>query len=124
MGKKKVLLVDDEESLTKLIKLNLEATGQFEVAIENHGTQAVKAARTFRPDIILLDVVMPDMEGSDVAQHIKEDAMLRSIPIIFLTATVTAEEVTQAGGTIGGETFLSKPVNVQQLIDAIGSHLR
>ena len=123
MAKKKVLLVDDEESLTKLIKLNLEATGQFEVSIENRGTEAVKAAKAFRPDVILLDVVMPDMEGSEIAQRLKEDPALRSIPIIFLTATVTAEEVSQAGGTIGGETFLAKPVNVQQLVDAIVQHV-
>ncbi len=123
MAKKKVLLVDDEESLTKLIKLNLEATGQFEVSIENRGTEAVKAARAFKPDIILLDVVMPDMEGSEVAQRLKEDGALKSVPIIFLTATVTAEEVSQAGGTIGGEMFLAKPVNVQQLVDAIGQHV-
>ena len=123
MAKKKVLLVDDEESLTKLIKLNLEATGQFEVSIENRGTEAVKAAKVFKPDVILLDVVMPDMEGSEVAQRLKEDPALRSIPIIFLTATVTAEEVSQSGGMIGGEAFLAKPVNVQQLVDAIEQHV-
>ena len=123
MAKKKILLVDDEESLTKLIKLNLEATGHFEVAIENHGAKALKAARVFHPDIILLDVVMPDMEGSEVARQMKEDSLLKSIPIIFLTATVTAEEVSQSGGTIGGINFLSKPVNVQQLIEAISSQL-
>lgn len=64
---KKILIVDDEEDFTKLIKLNLERTGEYEVEIENGGLRGLAAAREFKPDLILLDILMPDMEGGEVA---------------------------------------------------------
>ena len=121
--KKKILLVDDEVGLTKLIKLNLEGTGQYIVQVENLGTAALEVARAFRPDMIFLDVVMPDIEGSEVAALLRQDPLLSKVPVVFLTATVMADEVDQRDGMIGGQTFLAKPASIEQIIECIKKHV-
>ena len=119
MASKKILLVDDEISFTRAVKMNLEADGGYEVRIVNEGGTALEAARAFMPDLIFLDLVMPDIEGSEVARHMRADKQLKGIPIVFLTATITREEVGSRGGVVGGETFLPKPVTVEELIRCI-----
>lgn len=122
---KKVMVVDDEEGFTKLLKMNLEKTGKFEVRIENQSTKALEVAREFQPDVVLLDIVMPDMDGGDVAAQFQDDPMLRRVPVIMLTALV-AEGETSAGSVAQAGTMnvLPKPVNMQVLLscldDAIG----
>lgn len=116
---KKILIVDDEVSLLGIIKLNLEATGKYEVQTESQGLKAAERAKAFKPDLIFLDIVMPDIDGSEVAYILKEDPELANIPVIFLTATVTSEEVKRAGQKIGGQTFMAKPVSLNQLIECI-----
>ncbi len=121
--KKKILIVDDEESFVKLVKLNLEYTGEYEVLGETKGSRALSAAREFRPDFILLDVVMPDMDGGEIAQQLKDDKDLKDIPVGFLTALVSGSEVTSDGESIAGRPFLAKPVTVGQLIEFIKSNM-
>ena len=70
--KKKILVVDDEAGLTRMIKANLERTGKYEVRTENMGSRAMAAAREFRPDLMFLDVMMPDMSGDDVAARLAD----------------------------------------------------
>jgi CheY-like chemotaxis protein len=77
--KKRILMVDDEPALTRMVKLNLERTGNYEVRTENQGSKAIAAAKEFKPDLIFLDVMMPDMSGDEVAAQLKEDAQLASI---------------------------------------------
>ena len=117
--KKKIMVVDDEASLTRLIKANLERTGRYEVLTENQGAKAVEAARQFKPDLIFLDVMMPDLEGDEVAAEIQEDPELSGTPYIFLTAIVTKDETTPTGSLIGGHLFLAKPVKTEELIATI-----
>lgn len=119
MNKKRILIVDDESSITRLLRLNLEQTGRYEVREENFGAKAYDAAREFGPDLILLDVMMPDMDGSDVAASLKEDPALRKIPVVFLTAAVKKEELGAPDGKIGGRTYIAKPLNVQGVISVI-----
>lgn len=123
MGKKKILVVDDETGFTRMVKLNLESTGDYEVWTENQGTRAIEAARSVQPDLIFLDIIMPDTEGSEIARQLKADAALSKVPVIFLTATITTDEVRQTGGVIGGQSFLAKPVTLKQLTDSINKHL-
>ncbi len=122
--KRKILLVDDEASLLELMKLNLEATGKYEVQVESRGLKAVDRAKAFKPDLIFLDIVMPDIEGSEVAYLLKEDPALSKVPIIFLTATVTADEVERMGQKIGGQIFLAKPASLKQLVECIEKAVR
>ncbi|NIO11966.1 MAG: response regulator [Deltaproteobacteria bacterium] len=119
MEKKKILIIDDEVGFTNLVRLNLEDTGNYEVREENEGARGLQVAKSFRPDLIFLDIVMPDMQGTDVARLIKEDAALKNVPIVFLTAIVSAEETDSHGGMIGGNPFLAKPVSSEKLIETI-----
>lgn len=113
MVKKKILVVDDETSITRLLKLNLEKDGAFTVRTENQGTKALAAAKDFKPDLILLDVMMPDIDGGDVAADIQADPILRGVPIVFLTAAVKKEEVEAKGGMVGGFPYIAKPLDVK-----------
>ena len=117
--KKRILVVDDEVALTRMVKLNLERTGDYEVRTENKGAMTVPAAREFKPDLILLDVMMPGMTGDEVAAQLKEDPLLSEIKFIFVTAIVTKSETEHTGSKIGGNVFLAKPVKAQELIDTI-----
>src|SRR6201996_5745309 len=106
MNKKRLLIVDDESGFTRLLKLTLEKTGNFTVREENDGTRAWLVAREFRPDIVFLDIVMPKIDGGDVAQQIRSDPLLANVPIVFLTAIVSPKETRNE---IGGFPFLGKP---------------
>jgi CheY-like chemotaxis protein len=116
MEKRRVLIVDDEPSFTRMVRLNLEKTGLYEVKEENQATHAVTAAEAFRPHLILLDVVMPSKDGGDVATELKQHPLLKRVPIVFVTAIVGKCE---GGQTSGGNLFLSKPVTLRGLIQTI-----
>jgi CheY-like chemotaxis protein len=118
---KKILLVDDEQTFTRLLKLNLEQTGQFEVRAVNWAEEALAAAREFRPDAILLDVMMPRMFGGDVAAALRADPDLEAIPIIFLTAAVPKHRIDEHEGRISGFPFLAKPVSVEQVMQCLNA---
>lgn len=119
MGKKRILLIDDEVSFTRMLRLNLEKTGAYEVREENKGARGLAAAREFKPDLILLDVIMPDADGGDVASQIKADQSLKDTPIVFLTAVVTKKEE----GMVGGHPFIAKPVGAKELVECIERNL-
>ena len=123
MTKKKILVVDDEVGMTRMLKRNLESTGRYDVRTENSGEITVAAAREFKPDMILLDVMMPGISGDEVAAQLKEDKILCQIPIVFLSAIVKKEETEPTGGNIGGMTFLAKPVKLNDLITCIENKL-
>lgn len=117
---KKVLLVDDEAGFTELLKINLEKTGKFEVQIENDSTLALGTARRFQPDAILLDVVMPGMDGGDVQTQLQGDPFLSSVPIIMLTALVDSAELSEgAVAQSGSSIMLPKPVDLALLLDVL-----
>lgn len=119
MATKKILLVDDEVALTRIMRLNLEQTGRFEVREENRGSNALRAARDFKPDLILLDVMMPDMGGDEIAEQLAEDPDLRTIKYIFLTAIVTKSEAGNGTTEISGQIFLAKPVKRDELLAVV-----
>lgn len=116
---KKILVVDDEAVLTKMVKMNLERTGRYQVRTENKGSKALQAAREFEPDLIFMDVMMPDMSGDEAIAEIRDDKNLASIPYVFLTAIVTRAETAEMGNNIGGNEFLAKPVKTEELIATI-----
>ncbi len=123
MNKKKILIIDDEQSFSEMVKLNLESTNKYEVKLEIDSRNALSSVRKYRPDLILLDVIMAHMEGPDVARVISEDSTLKEIPTIFLTATVTQKEVDEGGGMIGGHPFVAKPSSLETLLDAIDKNM-
>jgi len=124
MEKKKILIVDDEVNFTKMVKLNLEETGQYEVMVENNSSNAFGDAKEFKPDLILLDIMMPGMDGGDVASQLKSDNTLKNIPVVFLTAIIKEDEIDSHDGSIGGHPFIAKPVSTEDLIKYIEKYIR
>ncbi len=120
---KRILVVDDEPSITRLLKLNLERTGDYLVRTENSSKAAPAAAEEFHPDLILLDVMMPGLDGGNPAAVLQANPATRDVPIVFLTAAVTREEVRTRHGLIGGLPFLAKPVNLQEVLTCLQHHL-
>lgn len=117
---RKILLIDDEEGFTQLLKMNLEKTGNFEVMIENDSTKAVATARSFQPDIVLLDVVMPGMDGGDVQAQFQADFNLKKTPVIMLTALVDSAELSEGAVAQSGTSIvLPKPVDLPLLLRVI-----
>ncbi|MCL4176862.1 MAG: response regulator [Verrucomicrobia bacterium] len=119
MTKKRILAIDDEPSITRLLKLNLEQTGLYEVREENFSTQALDAAREFKPDLVISDVMMPEVGGGEVAALLREDPALRRVPVIFLTAAVRKEELGGPEAVIAGRLYIAKPLDVKSLLAAI-----
>ncbi len=102
-----------------MVKLNLETTGNYEVYTINESRKAFDAVRAYEPDIILLDVVMPEVDGGDVANQIRNHADTSRIPIIFVSAMVSRKESGSGFYNSGGEHFLAKPVSTELLTHAI-----
>ena len=119
MSKKRILLVDDESGFTRLLRLTLPA---YEIREVNNPLLAVQTAKDFKPDIIFLDVIMPEADGGTIAAQMREDPMLKNIPIVFLTAIVSKDEA-KGGHQIGGCEFLAKPVSRDQVDECIRRHL-
>ena len=117
--KKRVLIVDDEPGFTRLLKLNLHHTGRYMAEVVNDATEAVHVAERFTPDVVLLDVMMPGLDGSEVANRLHAVPQFRDVPIIFLTAAVKKQEVLDGGGMRGGIPFVAKPVEFQEVLHHI-----
>jgi two-component system OmpR family response regulator len=117
--KPKVLLIDDEESFTKVTQMTLL---DYDIRVENDSRQALQTARDFMPDLILLDIMMPNFDGGDVAAQMRADAGLKAVPIVFLTALVTEKESARRP-IMGGYPFIAKPVTPERLAESIQKHL-
>src|SRR5712691_4590157 len=120
--KRRILIVDNDRESTRLVKILLERTGRYLLLEENDATKAHQSARNFRPNVILLDIVMPETDGGEVAAQIEADPELRSTPIIFLTALVTMPEA-KTGLRIEGHRSLAKPIDIPELINQIEESL-
>lgn len=115
----RVLLIDDEAAFTRMVKLNLEATGKYAVRTVNESPQAQSVANDFAPAIILLDVVMPEADGGDVAIQLRQHTNTKDTPIIFVSAMVSRRESGSGFYESGGEHFLAKPVTTELLDNSI-----
>jgi CheY-like chemotaxis protein len=119
--KKKILIVDDEEDFCYFVKLNLEETEQYDVLTANDGPGGIEMAIRHHPDMILLDIIMPKMMGTEVAEVLRSHKATRDIPILFVTAILKREEAGGKGRKFGGNIFLFKPVKLDELIHEIGT---
>jgi len=121
--KKRILVVDDHISDTRVVKLLLESTSNYVVREENDAKAAISTAEEFQPHLVLLDVMMPDMDGGELAACFRANPKLKTVPIVFLTAAVTKREVEDGNGQVGGAAFLAKPVVLSEVIACIQHHL-
>lgn len=122
MGKGKVLVVDDEEHILELINYNLMAAG-YEVLQANNGEEAIKIAIEEKPNLILLDLMIPGKDGYDVCREVRSNNTTKSIPIIMLTAK--SEEIDKILGLeLGADDYITKPFSVRELMARVKAVLR
>lgn len=124
MSKTRILVIDNEEDFVRMIKLNLEKRGNYEVMTLTQPIRALAAVKKFRPDLILLDVVMPDVDGGAVAAQLESDENCKDIPIVFLTVIMSEEESYSIKGMAGTHPCLSKSVAMGELVECIENNLR
>ena len=120
--KKRILVVDDDVCFAQVVKCALEKTGAYDVHCEGEASRAVSVARAYRPDLILLDLVMPGLQGGEVASLFQDDAALTDVPLVIVSATLSCRSPATPELTIGGRAFLSKPVSLDALIRCIEGH--
>jgi two-component system, OmpR family, alkaline phosphatase synthesis response regulator PhoP len=119
---KRILLVDDDEDIVELLTYNLEKEG-YEVAAANNGQDGIEKAENFSPELILMDIMMPILDGIEAGRRIKNDEKLRHIHIIYLTAR--AEEFSEiAAFDAGADDFLTKPIKPRALMSRINAFFR
>lgn len=118
--KAKILVIDDEEDICFFTKSVLERTGKFDVTFSTDSSKGIGLAKTAAPDLVILDINMPKIDGSLIAEAIQGDKATSNIPIIFLTALINKEELNRQTGNY---TYIAKPVSPKELIEKIESVL-
>jgi CheY-like chemotaxis protein len=124
----KVLLIDDDEDIRKVGRLSLEAVGNFQTAIAASAREGIEAATTDRPDLILMDMMMPGMDGLTALQEIHQTAGLEAVPIVFMTAKVQRSDIDRyvALGAVGviRKPFdpLTLPEEIRAILERRASH--
>jgi len=109
-----ILVVDDDPDIVKIVESRLTAKG-YEVHTAHTGEEGLSKCKLIRPDAVILDLMMPDMDGSSVAHEMKDDPNTCNIPVIFLTGAVKASEVPKSH-KIGGQYFFAKPFKAEDLL--------
>ena len=120
-GKKHVLVVDDDPLVVKILREPLERAG-YSVNTASHGLEALKKVKEKRPDLIILDILMPLLDGFKVARLLKFDKRFKDIPIIVLTSRATEGE-RKMGEQVGANEFLYKPFRLPQVLDVVQRYL-
>jgi len=120
----RILIIDDEPDFTALLRANLEEVGNFDVRDINDSSLALNTAKEFMPDLCIIDVVMPGLDGGDVVAQFRADPELRRIPVLMLTALVEENPETPDGETqTGGLPFVSKTSDFSTILGCIEKHL-
>ncbi len=122
MANKKILIVDDEKDVLAVLEKRLSLSGYSVIKAEN-GKEAVAIARSQHPDLVVLDIMMPGMDGGETAQVLKDDPLTADIPVIFLTCLLRREEAGGRPVVIGGHFFVAKPYNPEELLQEIKKHI-
>lgn len=113
--KRRVLIVDDDAEITHCLGQQLDATSGYETMGVTEALHVIPTVKAWRPDVVLLDLLMPKMNGSEIAARMGADPALQKIPLIFMTAAVTEEAAARAG-IIGPHRFLTKPIQLHELL--------
>lgn len=115
-GKRKVLIVDDDEELMDLLTDVFARDGRFDIRNANNGFEAGMSVKEFRPDLVVLDVMLPDINGKEVCQRIRSDDSLEAVKIICISGMVEQDKVAELKAA-GANDFMHKPFNVDRLLD-------
>lgn len=117
--KKRVLIVDDEASFTRLMGMNLEDTGDYEVKEINNPAEATRAVKFFKPHVCILDILMPGKSGLQLAEEWMSDPQFQNLPIVFLTAAVSKDQPGLEHPLLEQHTVLVKPIGFDDLLGHI-----
>ncbi len=120
---KKILIVDDDKDVLETLGARLSGSG-YNVIKAQSGREAVTVAKKERPDLIILDIVMPGMDGGEAADILKKDPDTADIPVVFLTCLVTKDEEEKTGRFKGGKYFVAKPYESQDILDVIRKRIK
>jgi len=123
LRKKKVIIIDDEKLFLKIIKINLERTGSYEVETVSDATDILSLIRSFNPDIILLDILMPKIDGVETCKMLNADPVGKRIPVVVLSAFDT-DKARLMMHKLGVADFLIKPIGMDELISGIEKALK
>ena len=115
-GKRKVLLVDDEPQIVEVINEALLADGRFEVRIASNGFDAGMMVKDYRPDLLILDVMLPDINGKEVCHRVRADPSMEDVRIICISGMIEEDKI-QELRLSGADDFLHKPFDIEELID-------
>ena len=115
-GKRKVLLVDDDADLLKLMTDVLEEDGRFEIRVASNGFDAGMMVKEYRPDMIVLDVMLPDINGKEVCHRVRADSTLEDVRILCISGMIEEDKI-QELRLSGADDFLHKPFEIDELID-------
>src|SRR5437868_5132451 len=121
-GKRKVLLVDDDPDLVEMMTKVLEDDGRFEVRVANNGFDAGMMVKEYRPDLIVLDVMLPDINGKEVCQRVRSDQNLEDVRILCISGMIEDDKIGELRDA-GANDFLHKPFEIEELIDRMCSLL-
>jgi two-component system alkaline phosphatase synthesis response regulator PhoP len=122
MTKDKILVIDDEEDILELLRFNLTKEG-YQVCSASTGEEALSLARTEHPDLVLLDLMLPGIDGLEVARRLKADPLTRSVPIVMLTAKGEESDIV-TGLELGAEDYITKPFSRKVLVARLRAVLR
>ena len=122
-NKKRILIIDDEEDICNFTKSILERTGNYQVLTAAKAQTGIDLAKENLPDMIILDVNMPDIDGGEVARILRDYKLTSNVPILFLTGLMRKAEAEEASGRIGKNFYMAKPVIPAELIKKIESIL-
>ena len=122
MKKPKIMIIDDEKNIVKMLKLNLDATDKYEVRVNHEPLKAISAIAEFFPDLLILDVMMPGLQGSEIAEMLAVDPKLKNIRVLFLTALAKNNQL-KVSRSIEGRRFIAKPVKMSNLIACLDEEL-
>ena len=121
-GKRKVLLVDDDTELVDLMTKVLEEDGRFEVRVAGNGFDAGMMVKEYRPDLIVLDVMLPDINGKEVCHRVRADSTLEDVRILCISGMIEEDKI-QELRLSGADDFLHKPFDIEELIDRMCAQL-
>jgi CheY-like chemotaxis protein len=116
---KRVVIVDDDRVIRQLLEVNLELEGYEVVATASDGKEALDKITELQPDLVILDIMMPKMDGLEVCRHLKSDPDLAAIPIVLLSARAQDMDVRE-GLDIGADAYLTKPFDPVELLEVVG----
>ncbi len=118
MEKKKIMVIDDERAFLRIVKINLEETGKYDVKVIQYADDMLPLLRVFSPDLILLDILMPGVGGFEACQMLKENPIGKDVPVIIVSA-VDEKDAKEQARNLGVLDFLVKPIEFGDLLSSI-----